>query len=242
MAAKKEKNMVGTMGPDPMPAHAPVQKDLAIPMVLIASSHVHNLNLSSKQGIDVSHYQGRINWQQVASTGISYVYAKATEGESFVDDTYAYNIREARKYGISVGAYHFYRTNVSVDKQFANLTRIVKKEDCDLVPMIDVETRGSESTESFLRNLYEFVKRVEKYYGRKPLLYSYQNFYNKNMSGEFKNYPWMMAKYHEEPPILNNGPDYCTWQYSSTGILPGIKGKCDRSKLVGRHSLKEIEM
>ena len=242
LAAKPHK--VTKLGqPDEMPHHAPVQKVLPVSRAIeVASAHDGHVNQKTKEGIDVSHYQGAIDWKKVAADNVSYAYVKATEGESYVDDTYAYNIREARKNGISVGAYHFYRTNVSVDKQFANMTAVVKKEDCDLVPMIDVETRGKVSLEQFVNDLHEFVKRVEKYYGRKPILYSYQNFYNKFLSGEFKNYPWMIAKYDAELPLLDNGPDFVAWQYSSSSYVNGIKSHCDRSRLVGRHTLKELKL
>ena len=87
----------------------------------------------NREGIDVSHYQGFIDWQRVAREGeVGYVYIKATEGNSLQDDTYTYNISEARKAGIKVGSYHFFRANVNVDEQLANLTSLVKKEQQDL--------------------------------------------------------------------------------------------------------------
>ena len=72
---------------------------------------IHSKYYSGKtlHGIDISHHQGTINWSEAAKdTKVGYVYIKATEGRDHVDDTYAFNVREARRNGLKVGAYHFY--------------------------------------------------------------------------------------------------------------------------------------
>lgn len=226
--------------PDQLVAKATQEKRMAHATAIAISTQSH-INARYKEGIDVSHYQGHIDWDQVAgSTKISYVYLKATEGANFLDDTYERNLREARRVGLSVGSYHFYRPNVSPEEQLRNLTTYVKAAEQDLVPLIDIESRGKVSEQKFVADLKTFIRMVERHYGKKPLLYSYQNFYNRHLSGEFAGYPWMIAKYQSERPILNDGKDYIMWQYSSTGSIPGIKGNVDRSRLMGNHSLHQI--
>ena len=199
------------------------------------------INSRYREGIDVSHYQGSINWDEVVrGTQMSYVYLKATEGASLVDDTYRRNLAEARRVGLSVGSYHFYRTNINWQEQFANLTSVVKREDQDLVPIIDIEHRGSVSSEAFIRDLKAFVAKVTEYYGKKPLLYTYHNFYNRYLLGEFSDYHFMIARYRSDSPILDDGKDYIMWQYTSTGSIPGIKGNVDRSKIMGEYSLYQV--
>lgn len=201
------------------------------------------INSRYREGIDVSHYQERIDWDAVAAAGeISYVYLKATEGESYVDRTYEYNLREARRVGLSVGAYHFYRPKVDPEVQFRNIISNVKAENQDLVPMIDIEDRGRVPHEKFISDLRTLIRLVEKHYGRKPLLYSYQNFYNQHLIGYFPGYHWMMAKYAETPPNLNDDTPYIMWQYTSSGRMPGIKGKIDRSCIMGDFELHELSM
>lgn len=201
------------------------------------------INSRFKEGIDVSHYQGTIDWDEVVNgTDISYVYLKATEGESLVDDTYFQNLSEARRVGLSVGSYHFYRPNVSWESQFENLTSIVRSEDQDLVPIIDVEHRGSVSEQAFLSDLRSFVEAVTEYYGKKPLLYTYHNFYNRYLLGEFSDYHFMIARYRSDSPILNDGKDYIMWQYTSQGSIPGIRGHVDRSRIMGNYSLNQVQM
>jgi len=199
------------------------------------------INAKYHEGIDVSHYQGTIDWERVvADANISYAYLKATEGANYVDDTYERNLSEARRVGLSVGSYHFYRASVSPQEQFDNMVRNIKVEDQDLVPLIDIEHRGSVSEEQFIRDLKELVRLVEQYYGKKPLLYSYQNFYNRHLSGHFDGYHWMIAKYQAEAPILNDGTDYFMWQYTSKGRIDGIRGHVDRSRLMGTFKLRQV--
>lgn len=228
--------------PDALPVKAVAEVRLK-KCVAVNDTHGGHINSRYREGIDVSHYQGWIDWDQVAgSSHISYVYLKATEGANFLDDTYARNLSEARRVGLSVGSYHFYRPNVSPQDQIRNLTANVKPETQDLVPIVDIETRGKVSEERFIADLKEFVRLVERYYGKKPLLYSYQNFYNRHLIGHFSDYHWMIAKYQSSSPVLNDGKEYIMWQYTSTGSIPGIKGNVDRSKIMGNFSLHHVRL
>lgn len=201
-----------------------------------------HINHSTREGIDVSHYQLSINWEEMTCREkVAYVYIKATEGTNLTDDYYRQNLEGARKCGISVGAYHFYRPNVDWRGQFALLTRVVKAEDQDLVPMIDIEKfSGSEST--FIKNLTEFVEAVTKHYGKRPILYTYQNFYNKHFVGKFKDYHWMIAAYGSREPVLSDGRSYIMWQYSGSSTAAGIRGKVDRSRIMKGFSLKQLQL
>ncbi len=201
-----------------------------------------NINNKFTEGIDISHYQGSINWDLVGDEPISYVYIKATEGANYVDSYYEYNRSEARRVGLSVGSYHFYRPNVSPKVQFANMTRIVKADEQDLVPLIDIEFRGKEPKSRFISDLREFVEMVTEHYGKKPLLYTYHNFYNNHLLGEFGDYQFMIARYQSNEPWLNDGKDYIMWQYSDKGSISGIKGNVDRSRIMGSYKLHELGM
>lgn len=210
---------------------------------LIAQPKAHGkINNKFREGIDVSHYQYDIDWARLArEENISYVYIKASEGESLTDEYYRRNLEEAKKAGISVGSYHFYRPNVSWNIQLENMKAIVKANEQDLIPLIDIEKfSGTES--AFIENLTRFIEAVTKHYGKKPLLYTYQNFYNKHFLGLFKNYHWMIACYGNVEPVLKDGRTYIMWQYSASGRLSGIRGDVDRSRIMGNHSLKELQM
>ncbi len=241
---KKENGLHGAIGvaePDRMVARATPDRALAHAEAIGARATSGKINSHYREGIDVSHYQGNIDWDRVTKgTKISYAYLKATEGANYVDDTYARNLREARRVGLSVGSYHFYRPNVTPREQFDNIVRNIKADDQDLVPIIDIESRGSVSEEQFVRDLKELVRLVEHHFGKKPLLYSYQNFYNRHLAGHFDDYHWMIAKYQDEAPVLSDGRDYIMWQYTSKGQIDGIRGHVDRSRLMGNYKLMQV--
>lgn len=229
--------------PDDMPAQAAGEKrmDHAV-AVFLRHTHVH-INSKHMEGIDVSHYQGSIDWDEVAGEdAISYVYLKATEGASLVDHTYRRNLTEARRVGLSVGSYHFYRPNISWQKQFENMTSVVKAEEQDLVPIIDIEHRGGVSEAAFIADLRAFIEKVTEFYGKKPLLYTYHNFYNRYLVGEFSDYHFMIARYRSDRPTLNDGKDYIMWQYTASGSLSGITGDVDRSRIMNGFSLHQVMM
>ena len=195
------------------------------------------------EGIDVSRYQGVIDWKAVARANeISYAYMKATEGETLVDRMYRKNIVEARQAGLRVGSYHFYRPNVNWKRQAEHMLKNVRAEEQDLVPIVDIEVRGRVSHEKFIRDLKQFVAAVERHYGKKPLLYTYHNFYNKHLVGYFHGYHWMIARYRPDAPTLNDGTDFIMWQYTASGEIKGVRGDVDRSCIMEGFRLYFLDM
>lgn len=196
-------------------------------------SHIH--------GIDMSHYQGEVFWEAVGNNmKVAYVYLKATEGGDRIDEMYEYNIQLARQHGVKVGSYHFFRPKTELSKQLENFKTQCRPKDQDLVPMIDIETKGGLSTEAFCDSLMKFLSMVEAAYKQKPLIYTGTNFYNKNLAGKLDGYKLMIAQYTKSEPVLCDDRDYMIWQYTGKGHIDGVKGYVDKSRLMGRHSLREI--
>ncbi len=198
---------------------------------------------SHQYGIDVSHYQGRIDWKAVSrDKKVGYVYLKATESNYLVDDTYSFNLSEARRHGIKVGSYHFFRPNVDAASQYENFRQTVNRRKQDLLPLIDVEVTGGVSVETLHKRLQEFLKLVTKEYGKRPLIYTGRNFYNKYFAGysAFKPYMFMIAQYTSDEPYLNDGRDFVMWQFTAKGRVSGIRGDVDRSRFMGRYSVSDI--
>lgn len=226
--------------PDDLPAPLSPQAPLDNDLVIAAQEVMHSPN-QQLQGIDVSHYQGRIDWRAVARSGeVSYVYIKATEGEKLVDDNYRQNLIGARRAGLRVGAYHFYRPKASVNLQFQNFAQTVNISEMDLIPIIDIESRGRDPLPIFQRKLKQFIDKVERHYGVQPILYTSRDFYNKYLSGPFTNYKYMIARYHPDVPQLRDHAAFVMWQYSATGSLPGIRHHVDRSCFMDNYSLSDI--
>lgn len=231
--------------PDQMPCHAASNKPLGNqpPRMFRDNSDNSFQNVASHEGLDVSHYQGRIDWQRVGQEGgVSYVYCKATEGANYHDDTHTYNITMAHKYGLKVGSYHYYRPTVNISLQLANLTKYVRPEEQDLVPMIDIEEDRGVTEAQFIADLTEFIRKVEHHYGRKPLLYTGEYFYNRHFQGMFQDHQWMIARYSTTQPTLKDGKKYLFWQYTDKGRIPGINGMVDRSKIVSNPNLTPVKM
>ncbi len=228
--------------PDAMPNSLTPQTTLTGGEDGIAHQTLHFLS-SGKQGIDVSHYQGHIDWHKVAMTGeVHYVYIKATEGGTLVDDRYRTNLAGARRAGLHVGVYHFFSPTVPVSQQLANFFSNVNKKEIDLIPIIDVEHRGRLSAKEFNLRLKSFLNQVERHYRVQPIIYTGQNFYNKYLSGAFSKYRYMIAKYDTEIPYLVNDAPFLMWQYTATGRISGIKGNVDRSRFMDNYSISDILM
>lgn len=203
-----------------------------------AASHTPNRQI---MGIDVSHYQGQIDWHEVArNSDVHFVYIKATEGAELTDNMFRTNLRGARRAGLKVGVYHFYIPSVTPQKQFQNLRQAVDLKEMDLLPIIDIERRGRDDLPTFQRNLKTFIQMVERHYGVKPLLYCSRDFYNKYLSGPFTSYKYMIARYHPEVPELCDNAAFVVWQFSSTSYVRGIRGHVDRSCMMDDYTLRDI--
>lgn len=195
----------------------------------------------NRYGIDVSRYQGRIDWHTVKTDkNVSYVYLKATEGASLVDNTYHYNLKEARKAGIKVGCYHFFSPTIDPVTQFKNFSNVVRLAEHDLIPIIDVENRGKGSLDSFRERLSKFLRMVEEHYGIQPIIYTSSNFYNKYLAGKYTDYKYMIARYKDEVPELADDIKFVMWQFTANGTINGIKGPVDRSRFMDNYHLGDI--
>ena len=192
-------------------------------------------------GIDLSHYQGNVFWETIGENSkMEYVYLKATEGGNNIDSKYEQNIELAHKYGLKVGSYHFYRPKIEQAVQLKNFMSQCRPGDQDLIPMIDIETKSGLSTEEFCDSLQKFLVLVEKAYKQKPLLYTFTNFYNSYLRGKIDGYKLMVAQYTKREPVLADDRDFIMWQYTGKGHINGVNGFIDKSRFMGKHSLREI--
>lgn len=192
-------------------------------------------------GIDLSRYQGDVFWEAVGDNSkMAYVYLKATEGGTHIDPMYQKNIELAHRYGLKVGSYHFFRPKIDLEQQIQNFKSQCRPGDQDLIPMIDIETTSGLGKEEFCDSLMKFLKLVETEYKQKPLLYTGTNFYNKNMQGLVDGYKLMIAQYSSREPKLQDNRDFDMWQYTAKGRINGINSYVDKSRFMGRHSMREI--
>ena len=241
-ADKKKGKPVDPIYALPMPDQLPSAPLPDRPMPRVAELRaIIRHTVAGGQGIDVSHYQGRIDWEEVATNkDIQFVYVKATEGSNLVDEFYLRNLYGAKRVGIPVGAYHFFSPSASALVQLENFRSTVDPRQQDLIPIVDVEKAGKGSIAQFQGRLKAFLDSVEKMFGVKPIIYTGVNFYAKYLEGKFRGYKFMVARYAEEVPGLSEDVPIGLWQFTQTGRAKGIKGHVDKSVFLDRYGMADI--
>lgn len=194
-------------------------------------------------GIDVSKHQGYINWNEIKTNPkIKFVYIKATEGTDLVDSRYRENITNARKHGIKVGSYHFLSTSSAVTSQFQNFVRTAKRDEQDLIPVIDVEKIRPWSSQQLRDSLKVFADLLEDYYGCKPMIYTSEKFFTTNLGRAFAEYPLFIAKYSTSQPSI--GYKWIIWQFADNGVFKSAvkanNGLVDMSRFNKDCSINDI--
>lgn len=189
------------------------------------------------QGIDVSKYQGTINWTRVAkSKSVKFVYIRATEGTSIKDPKYKSNVDSARKAGLYVGSYHVYSSKTTASQQFANFKSMVSKKKQDLIPVLDIE--GNHAGHLDMARVDKLLSLMQKEYGVRPMIYTSEKVYLDHFQGKkYSAYHIFIANYRGTPTVR-----YTLWQHSNTGRVKGIKGDVDLDKFHPKHSLYDILM
>lgn len=190
-------------------------------------------------GIDISKYNGTINWDKLASEGqinkkpISFVYIKATEGKNLRDRKYKSNWLNAKKKGMLRGAYHFYRPEINSEQQFKNFKETVKLELGDLPPVLDIEVRGKLSFKRYTQGILNLLKLMENQYGIKPIIYAPVSLYGSLVqNAELKKYPLWLATYSMNIPKKHE-KSIIFVQYSQEGRVAGISHPVDLNGLKG---------
>lgn len=227
--------------PDPLPVcPRPEKKVREIPIFSVHQSGKRRP--TELYGIDVSHYQGNIDWAEVAKDeNVNYVYLKATESSSLVDNTYQRNLNGCKRHHLPVGVYHFFSPTASAESQLSNFSATVNPKDQDLIPIVDVEKVSKNNVPAFRKRLKTFLEGVERMFGVKPLIYTGVNFYHKYLMGEFSDYKYMIARYDEEMPEFRDALPYILWQFTQSGRIRGIRGSVDRSCFIHPHNINDIK-
>ncbi len=190
---------------------------------------------TTREGIDVSAYQGSIAWHSVAAAGISFAYIRAADGAGSPDGQFAINWRGASAAGVTPGAYLFYEPNQSAVAQadlLISQLRAVGFTHGDLVPTIDVETTDGEPQAVVVANLRIIVNTVSAAIGSLPAIYCSPAWWSGNISSAaFTLDPlWVANWFVSQPSVPENnwgGTGWQVWQYSDAGSVPGIAGSVD---------------
>jgi len=197
-------------------------------------------------GIDVSHHQGEVDWGEVKADGMVFAFAKATEGDDFVDPMFDRHWTAMKEAGLVRGAYHFFDPNVDAAVQAENFIATVTLSPGDLPPVLDIEITRGVSREGIDEDIRLWLEKVETAYGVKPILYSDPKFIAEYLGSQFSEHPLWLAEYTGEPPEPPEGWEAWTfWQYSQHGQIKGITGTVDKSQFRGTvadwHRLRRLD-
>ena len=183
-------------------------------------------------GIDISHYQGHIDWDKLQYAMIErcplrFVIIKSTEGSTRVDPRFNENFDNALEYGFIRGAYHFWSNKSTAREQAYHFLKHVHLQEGDLPPVLDIEhAPAGTSVEDFQRDVLTWLHIVEDKYHVKPIIYTYYKFKERYLSAPvFDDYPYWIAHYYV-PKVAYQGA-WKFWQHTDAGRLPGIKGYVD---------------
>ena len=192
-------------------------------------------------GIDVSKFQGAIDWSSVASSGVKFVWIKSTEGGDHADEHFAANWAGAKSAGLAHGAYHFVYWCRPPAEEMAWFEQNTPVEEDALPPVLDVEATPTSRTchrrldrASAQADMQAMLLEMERHFGKRPVIYTTVDFYDAILSdGSFSEYPiWVRSTKHH-PAVRFPGRKWSFWQYQSDGRVPGIEGKVDRNAFYG---------
>lgn len=185
-------------------------------------------------GTDVSKYQGTVDWRTVRSSGVAFAFVKATEGGDRLDGSFAENWRGARAAGIPRGAYHFFYFCRPAAEQAAWFIANVPRDPAALPPVLDMEWNPASPTcrlrpppETVHAEMKVFLDIVGAHYGKRPVVYTSVDFYEDNRLHGFHGVDWWLRSVAAHPHDRYDNRHFLFWQYSGTGIVPGIEGDAD---------------
>jgi lysozyme len=212
-------------------------------------------------GIDVSSYQGSINWSTVKANGVNYAFAKATEGNYYIDGDFVSNMNNGKNAGVQMGAYHFCRPDLNYPSTEANYFwseagGYIKSDGKSIFPMLDFETyNGHVGTSNYTQWMNDWSADVKAKDGTflHPVIYTSAGAgacdlieYDKpggitlsafiaNYNGEnlYTGNPWSCCTCCNAWVTGCGSGNWTYWQVSSTGRIGGISGDVDLDAYAG---------
>jgi WD40 repeat protein len=194
-------------------------------------------------GIDVSRFQGTIDWAAVKDAGISFAFIKATQAVGRLDANFTQNWQAAKAAGLIRGTYSYYDPTQDPKRQAAAFARTFQLELDDLPPVLDVENSGDLTNAELVKSLEIWVTELERQTGRRPIIYSTLSFLSKLRDRHLQypawisNYPLWIAQYTtsaQRPAVPKGWPaDWTFWQFTDRYRVNGIGSTVDLNRFNG---------
>jgi lysozyme len=190
------------------------------------------------RGIDISSLNGHINWNEIQSDDLQFVFIKATEGITRKDPDFQTNVKGAKSRDFNIGAYHFFLFDRDFSRQADNYLAAIKDVKLNLPPVVDVEKfgplneRSSKRRADIIAGLRQYIKEVEDETGRRVIIYTNKNGYRDYIKDNFTGNPvWICA--------FSDGADkgidreWTFWQHAHNGHIRGIRSNVDLNAFYG---------
>ena len=218
----------------------PLESDRVFSGSVFSSNHLKPKDYPI-HGIDVSKFQGDIDWNAVANSGVKFAWIKATEGGDRADARFQANWEGAKAAGIPHGAYHFVYWCRPPLEEINYFEQNAPVEDDALPPVLDAEATPTSPTcrrhvaqDEAIADMQVMLQEMERHYRKRPIIYTTVDFYEANLSnGALMDYPiWVRSTKHH-PAVKYGSRAWHFWQYQSDGRVPGIGGDVDKDAFYG---------
>jgi lysozyme len=190
------------------------------------------------EGIDVSYYQGKINWSKVAGTSVKFAFIRASYGSEFEDPRFQENWAGAKSAGIVRGAYQYFRPSQDPKEQAQVMIDLLADDPIgvgDLPAVLDVEQTDGLSSTKLRQRVQVWLDTVEAGTGKRPIVYT-AAFMQDAVGSGFDDYALWAANYTSKCPLMPSGWDgWQFWQYSDKGTVAGITGAVDKDRFNGSY-------
>ena len=191
-------------------------------------------------GIDLSRFQTAVDWPTARANGVNFAFIKATEGGDLVDPMFKDHWRGAGQAGVKRGAYHFFYHCRPAAEQARFFISHVPRSPGALPPVLDMEWTPTSPTCRIRRDgatiraeARIFLDIVTRHYGQRPILYTTVDFFEDTALEQLTGVDFWLRSTAEHPDDRYGGQSWRFWQYTSTGLVPGIAGRVDINVFAG---------
>lgn len=185
-------------------------------------------------GIDISRFQPPIDWATARANGVNFAFIKATEGTDLADPMFNDHWRGAARAGVARGAYHFWYHCKPAAEQARAYIRAVPRTAGMMPPVLDMEWTPFSPTCTIRKpgatirsDAAEFMNILAAHYGQRPILYTTVDFYEQNQMWRLSGMEFWLRAVTAHPSERYEGRPWTFWQYTGTGLIPGIAGEVD---------------
>lgn len=191
------------------------------------------------KGIDISHWQGNVDFRKVKMDGIKIVYIKATEGTNFIDNNLNKFYEGAKGQGLNIGFYHYFKPSLDPKEQARHFSKVIENKLYNCRLALDIEVTEGYSKEEITTKAIAFLEEIKRLTGTDVVIYTYTSFANRSLTSKLATYPLWIAHYNVNAPGLNKiWNHWIGFQYTDLGMISGINGRCNLDEFTNEILLK----